>query len=159
MGANAFALPSGLIIMTDDLVRLAEDDRELGAVLLHEMAHVERRHGVRALLQHAGVFLIVSTLAGDLTAITSLAGALPTMLVESGYSRDFEREADRDAARRMLEMGWGTGPFARMLRRLGAGRAGLPSDVTSSHPLIEERVRNLRALETEIPGRAVAPDG
>ena len=33
LGANAFALPSGIVVITDDLVRLAQDDEELIAVI------------------------------------------------------------------------------------------------------------------------------
>ena len=38
-GANAFALPSGIILFTDDLVNLAKTDDELFAVLFHELGH------------------------------------------------------------------------------------------------------------------------
>ena len=37
-GANAFALPSGIIVMTDELVKLARNDREVIAVLAHPWA-------------------------------------------------------------------------------------------------------------------------
>ena len=38
--ANAFALPSGIIVMTDELVELAKSDDELISVLAHEIGHV-----------------------------------------------------------------------------------------------------------------------
>ena len=40
IGANAMALPSGTIVVTDGLVTLAEDDREILGVLAHEAGHV-----------------------------------------------------------------------------------------------------------------------
>ena len=52
-GANAFALPSGTIVISDELVLLAEDDREIVAVLAHECAHVRHRHVLRAVLQNS----------------------------------------------------------------------------------------------------------
>ena len=99
IGANAFALPSGLIVVTDELVELAQSDREILSVLAHEVAHVEKRHGLRSLYQGAGVFLIVSVLVGDVASVTSIAASLPAILIESGYSRAFEREADEVAGR------------------------------------------------------------
>src|SRR5262249_13302775 len=38
-GANALALPSGIIILTDQLANLAQNDQELLAVLAHEIGH------------------------------------------------------------------------------------------------------------------------
>ena len=51
LGPNAFALPSGIIVVTDELVTLAHDDREILAVLGHELGHVAHRHVMRQLLQ------------------------------------------------------------------------------------------------------------
>ncbi|MYJ24693.1 MAG: M48 family metallopeptidase, partial [Holophagales bacterium] len=41
LGANAFALPGGTVVVTDELVELAEHDEEIIAVLAHELGHVE----------------------------------------------------------------------------------------------------------------------
>lgn len=49
--ANAFALPSGTLILTDDLVKLAKTDNHLMAVLAHELGHVQARHGLRLVIQ------------------------------------------------------------------------------------------------------------
>ena len=47
------ALPSGVVIVTDDLVALAKDADDVVAVLAHEVGHLEGRHGVRAVIQSA----------------------------------------------------------------------------------------------------------
>ncbi len=52
IGPNAFALPSGIVVFTDALVDLAADDRELVAVMAHEVGHVVQRHSLRHLLQN-----------------------------------------------------------------------------------------------------------
>ena len=46
LGPNAFVLPNGLVVMTDQLVTLAGDDEELLAVLAHEAGHHEQCVGV-----------------------------------------------------------------------------------------------------------------
>ncbi|MEJ2689537.1 MAG: M48 family metallopeptidase [Deltaproteobacteria bacterium] len=99
VGANAFALPSGVVIITDQLVKLAKEDRELLAVFAHECAHVENRHALRSLLQNTGALFLVSALVGDVASMTSVAGSLPTLLVETGYSRIFEHQADEAVGR------------------------------------------------------------
>ncbi len=144
LGPNAFALPSGLIIVTDELVRLAENDRELLSVLAHEIGHVEERHGLRSLYASTGVFLLVSVLLGDVVSVSSAAAGLPTLLLETGYSRRFELEADAVAGRYALERGWGTEPLARLLTRLSGDADAVPTFL-STHPATLARVKALRA--------------
>ncbi len=152
IGPNAFALPSGLVIMTDELVDLAADDRELLAILAHETAHVKKRHGLRSIIQNSGVFLLISLLAGDITSITSAAASLPALLAQSGYSRKFETEADRVAALYMIRKGWGTKPFQAILLRITRDMADYPGEsLLASHPLTDQRVRHLREIEASMP--------
>jgi Zn-dependent protease with chaperone function len=60
VGANAFALPDATIVVTDRMVRLAQSDEELAAVLAHEVGHVQARHGLRMLLQAAGLAALLA---------------------------------------------------------------------------------------------------
>jgi Zn-dependent protease with chaperone function len=149
IGANALALPSGLIILTDELVDLASDEREILGVMAHEVAHVEQRHGLRNIYQSAGIFLLLAILAGDVTSINSTAASLPTLLIEMGYSRHFEREADAHAAAYMLAQGWGTTPLQNMLRRLSGDNASLFPSFLTTHPGTPERLEHLETLQRE----------
>jgi Zn-dependent protease with chaperone function len=149
VGANALALPSGLIIMTDQLVYLAQNDRELLGILAHELAHVEQQHGLRNLYQSTGLFVLISALLGDVTSITSTASSLPAFLLQSGYSRQFEKEADTLAGQYMLQQGWGTKPLRNILQRLaGEGDEKIPAWL-STHPGTEERLQHLEAMEQD----------
>ena len=94
IGANAFALPDGTVVVTDELVNLAEHDEEILSVLLHEIGHVEYRHGLRSIINHAGLTALVLTVTGDVNSAGALVLALPNVLLESSYSRDLEWEAD-----------------------------------------------------------------
>jgi Zn-dependent protease with chaperone function len=143
-GPNAFALPTGTIVVTDALVKLAERDEEVLAILAHEITHVEQRHGVRAALQNSGVFLLLALLYGDLASVTSIGATLPTVLAESNYSRDFEREADRGAAVYCRQRGWGLDPLRKMVERLSEEHPDVAgTNWISSHPATEERIRAL----------------
>ena len=97
LGANAFALPDGTVIFTDEMVQLAKNDDELIAVLAHEIGHVKYRHGLRAAIQSSSIGFFVSMLTGDLSAVSSVLTAIPIVLTTLSYSRDFEREADQHA--------------------------------------------------------------
>jgi Zn-dependent protease with chaperone function len=97
VGANAFALPGGVVVVTDQLVVLLQDEDRIAAVLAHEIGHLQYRHGSRHILQDSLVGLLALTLLGDATAVANIAVTIPTVMVHTGYSRDFEREADRSA--------------------------------------------------------------
>jgi Zn-dependent protease with chaperone function len=148
LGANALALPSGLVLVTDDLVTVSHNNRELAGIVVHEIGHIRNRHAVRQIVQTSGAVLLISMLMGDITSISSFAASLPTLLVQSGYSRQFEREADREAGLYLIRKGWGTKPFEEMLRRISRGRdESRALAPVSTHPRTEDRIRFLRELE------------
>jgi Zn-dependent protease with chaperone function len=94
LGANAFALPGGVVVITDQLVALLEDDGRIAAVLAHEVGHLEHRHGTRHILQDSISGLFLAAVLGDASAIGSLVATLPVVLSHTANSREFEREAD-----------------------------------------------------------------
>lgn len=94
MCANAFALPDGRIYITDELVALASNDEQILAALAHEAGHHARRHGMRQAIENSSVFVAVALLFCDVSG-SSLAVALPGILLSNGFSRGHEREADR----------------------------------------------------------------
>lgn len=146
MGANALAFPDGRVVVTDQLVDLLEEDQIL-AVLAHELGHLHARHGLRSLIQKAGLAFVISGLTGDMGSVSSLAAGLPTLLIETGYSRDFEREADDFSATYLLASGQGTEPLCQALARLADTQDNqeVPAYL-STHPDTMERIARLRAL-------------
>ncbi|MEM1412368.1 MAG: M48 family metallopeptidase, partial [Pseudomonadota bacterium] len=106
LDANALALPGGTIIITDELVQLTVFDGELSAVLAHELAHVEERHAMQALIQTVGAATVLGWVFGDLTLVTDLAlVSTPAILQQLSYTRGFEEEADRLATQMLKERG------------------------------------------------------
>lgn len=142
IGPNAFALPSGIIVFTDELVAMAVDDREILGVFAHELGHVEHRHTLRHLLQNSATALLLVVLTGDVGSASSLAAALPTLLVQTKFSRDFENESDDYAVALLRRNGIDPAHLGDILARMTeeAGGDGVP-DFLSTHPATEERVR------------------
>lgn len=144
LGANALALPSGTIVVTDRLVELARDDREILGVIAHEAGHVDHRHGLRNVLQNSMVGLVVAWFIGD---VSTIAAAAPAALLEASYSRDLEREADAYAVQVLRANDIPVRHLADMLRRLdaesGQGDASGAFGYLSSHPATAERLRQL----------------
>ena len=148
VGANAFALPGGTVVMTDALVKLAQSDDQISAVLAHEIGHVRHRHGLRMALQAAGLAALAAALFGDATSITSLATTLPVALLQSGYTRELETEADDYAFRRLREIGLSPKAFAEIMLLLEKDQkkrsGGDSKNYFSTHPATAKRIE--RAL-------------
>ncbi len=141
IGPNAFALPSGIVIMTDELVELAKNDDELVAVLAHEIGHVRGRHALRQMLQAAGVSAIAMALLGDVSSISGILSAAPALL-QAKNSRDFETEADNFARAWLEEHGIAESNFDSILCRItGADEKEEGIDFFSSHPATGQRAR------------------
>src|SRR5690606_4047665 len=118
-GANALALPHGALVVTDELVFLLEDDRELLGVLAHEIGHVVHRHALRSVLQNSAVFVVIALVTGDVSSGAVLGGALPAFLLQRRFSRAFEREADAHALATLRAAKIPPQHFAEALERLG----------------------------------------
>ena len=146
LGANALALPSGEVVVTDQLVELAQNDDEIVAVLAHEIGHLRQRHGLRRLLQDSATVLLVAAVTGDLSSIASLATALPAILLQAKYSRDFEREADDFALDYMKHHDISPEAFGAILLRMEQrrGAAADVPDYLSTHPATRERAERSR---------------
>lgn len=143
IGPNAFALPGGIIVFTDELLLLAKDERELLGVLAHEIGHVRRRHSLRHAIQNSGTTVIIALLTGDLLSASSWVAALPTFVLQARYSREFEREADRNAVELLHSRGVSPRHLADILRRMGEKmqaeqKSQLPGWL-STHPDTAER--------------------
>jgi Zn-dependent protease with chaperone function len=145
LGANAFALPGGTLVVTDAMVKLADNDEQIVAVLAHEIGHVEHDHGLRTVLQNSMTALMVAVALGDIASISSLAVTLPTVLVEARYSRQFEWEADRYALAMLKSEHIPAARYAEILKHLQESHKDSgEADYFSSHPAIQERIDRIR---------------
>lgn len=162
IGPNAFALPNGVIVMTDQLVSLANNDHAVLGILGHELGHVHRRHSMRGLLQAASVGAVLNFLVGD---VSSAIVMVPTFLLDQKYSRDFEREADQYAIDMMRANGIRLAPMAELFQKMASIRSTEEEDgrhrhehdddedadaveYLSSHPGYKERIAKLKAADT-----------
>jgi beta-barrel assembly-enhancing protease len=156
---NAIALPGGTIYVFKGLVEQSSSPDEVLGVLSHELAHSEKRHTVRQIIQSTGVAYIITLSIGmAIDGMDMLDGLEKTLEASSvlfmlRYSRNFEREADSLAINRLHHAGLKVGPLDTLLNRLTPKprlRDKLFS-ILSTHPLTEARsVRfvDARAKET-----------
>lgn len=150
---NAFALPGGSILVTDDLIQMARSPDELAAVIAHEIAHVERRHAMQAAWQSMGVGLVLDAVVGGGTGAGQQAVLLVGGFTEQRFSRELELEADARAIELLKAEGISTRGMADFFDRLADHRSPREAkDVAewfSTHPDTERRAHAARALATE----------
>ena len=142
IGPNAFALPSGDIVMTDQLVDLLKDDQAVMGVLAHELGHLHRRHLTRRMVQSSAVAAITWVVFGD---ISSLLTALPTVALDMKYSRDAEYEADDYAVAMLRRNGINPEHMAQSFIKLAKASGDHGPSYLASHPATDERIARIRA--------------
>ena len=91
---NAFALPGGTVVINSGLILKSDSAEELLGVLAHEIIHVREQHGVRNIISSAGTYLILSAVIGDVSGLMGVIVDAAPLLINQGYSRKFESEAD-----------------------------------------------------------------
>jgi Zn-dependent protease with chaperone function len=149
IGPNAFALPDGTIIVTDQIVPLVKKDAEIEGVFAHEISHVDHAHGLQRIYQASLVPAAIAFITGDASQLGQFATILPGILLQSAYSREFEQQADDDAARLMRRLGKDPGALADLLERMEGklcGKEGCGPSWLGSHPATAARAARLRKL-------------
>jgi Zn-dependent protease with chaperone function len=157
IGPNAFALPDGTIVMTDDLWPLIKNDQEIEGVFAHEMSHVDHAHGLQRVYEASLFPAALAIFTGDISQISQMAAILPGVIAQSAYSRGFEQQADDDAAATLRSMGGKPSHMADLLERIDkkmcAGKTCPPSWI-GDHPDTLGRAARLRAEDRG----AIGPD-
>jgi len=154
---NAFALPGGYILITQGLYDLCEGD-ELLAVLAHELAHLNLKHGVNSIKNAKLTATLTSATATTLSTtelaklFSESAASLTDTLVVKGYSRSTELEADAEAFKMLRLIGVSPMAFDSILRKIG--QSTTKNDATggffSTHPSTDDRRKNLDQLLASI---------
>jgi Zn-dependent protease with chaperone function len=153
MGANAFALPDGTVVFTDQLIELINDDEFL-AIAAHEAGHVDGDHGMRSVISSTSLLLAITLITGDSEAISELLVTAPTLLMQMSYSRDLEAEADNAAIECMQMAGIDLEAFATGMEKI-LHEHDMTEDNNdwltyfSTHPDPHERIAKFRALQNE----------
>jgi len=145
LGANAFALPDGTVILTDEMVELAMSRAELAAVLLHEIGHIENRHGLRIALQGFSLALFVALISGDVSASSSIISGIPAILIQTGYTRDMESEADSYALYFLVEAKIDPANFANIMVRIEASHNDEYKECIETRPESDECLNDFYA--------------
>ncbi len=159
---NAFSLPGGHIYVNTGLLKFAETDDELAAVLAHEIAHSAHRHVSYLIRKQTKVdrYLALIALAGimgdirstDLNNLMFGVQMLKTAKL-SGYTQEAEKDADRTAVAYLVRSTFdpnGMLSFMKKLEKQHAENPTAPLGIFQTHPAPHKRVDAIaKAMKAE----------
>ncbi|MFW6132620.1 MAG: M48 family metalloprotease [Planctomycetota bacterium] len=159
---NAFAVPGGRIYVTVGLFRDMTNERQLAAVLAHEIGHIVHRDSAKGLQRQLGVELLAAivgdALGGSGGTAAKTAAKVVGGLVNLKYSRDQEYAADMAGLEHMVGVGYNPWGMVELLRLLESEKeAGTLGEMLSTHPLTSKRIEEVeQAIRDQYP--AFSPD-
>ncbi|HYE85561.1 MAG TPA: M48 family metalloprotease [Vicinamibacterales bacterium] len=142
-GVNAFAAPGGYVHITRGALALIKNEAELAGVLAHEIVHITEKHTIRAIQKSKAVQMgAAETLSGSSSLMERAVTATYDNIVERGFGRAEENEADEHGVALANKTGYAPGGLVAFLTTLkdrnkeSKERRGL----FASHPEMQERL-------------------
>jgi predicted Zn-dependent protease len=163
---NAFGAPSGYVLVSRELLRCAKSEDEVAAILAHEVGHVALKHGIGAIdkarktsallsIGKAAVAVAGSSEAQKLTAtFGDVISDITKTLVNKGYSRELEYQADAAAIAILVNAGYDPRGLVRMLQVMQTKWKKDGPGFMKTHPSPEERIKVLEAALASAPAPA-----
>ena len=152
---NAFSAPGGLIFISRGMIRCCQNEDALAAVLAHEIGHVELQHGLQAISKSrmTSALTILATESAksfggkELAQLTeafegSIADITSTMM-NNGYSREYERQADRVAVTILQRSGYDPNGLTAMLTQMKKQLKPGGHDFAKTHPSPDSRIKDI----------------
>jgi predicted Zn-dependent protease len=146
--ANAFALPGGHVVVTTGLLAISDRPEELAAVVAHEIAHVNCKHGFRKIISSLGPYLVLKMFVGNSRGLLGLLGEGSGLLVSQSFSQEYELEADSVGWDYMINAKIDPRGMIDVLTKLKIEQdrmrfAAVQIQAFSSHPATDKRIRIL----------------
>lgn len=157
---NAFATPSGLIFVSRGILRCCQNEGELAAILSHEVGHVQYKHGIQSIekgriTEAVAVIGIEATKTfadSDVASLTeTFEGSIndiTTTMINNGYSRSFEDQADSTAVTIMQRVGYNPVSQINMLEIMDKRLKPGGIDFAKTHPSPKSRIEKLDEVIT-----------
>jgi predicted Zn-dependent protease len=160
---NAFAFPNGVIYVHTGLLARMENEAQLAALLAHEMTHCTHRHTLRVLVSRknsSGLMTAANRPPEPVTMFRELAqilGVNRSFSAVSGYTREFEAEADRVGLDLMAKAGYDSRQALNLFEHLQqeiVNEQIKEPYLFGTHPVVKQRIDNAESwLADHYPGK------
>jgi len=152
---NAFATSGGHILVTRGLINTAKSEDALAGVIAHEVAHIQLQHSIKAIKSSriTQALLVTGTSAAgaaakmDVNQLTDVfnesVGEIVQTLVNNGYSKTQEYDADNTALSLLAGAGYNPQGLLAMLKELQGIQGKTSGGFNKTHPTPEQRIANV----------------
>ena len=147
---NAFAIPGGFVVVHEGILNKMERHEELAALLGHELAHVQKRHSLRAMTRSLSYYMLASLLFGDVSGVAAVIVDNASTLRNLEYSRSLEQEADQEGLELLRRNRLNPQGMVWLLERLDSADDPEMLAFLSTHPNTKERIST---IEQQIGGQ------
>lgn len=137
---NAFALPSGHIIIYTGIIDVMDSYQELAALIGHETAHVANRHSIKMMCRNLSTYLFISAVLSDINGIMSIIAENINQLQSLSYSRSIEHEADVYGLNLLVEQKINPNGMTDLFESLQSDASIYMPEFLSSHPVTDDRI-------------------
>lgn len=167
---SAFAAPGGFILVSRGMLRCCKTEDALAGVLAHEIAHVELNHGMLAIDKSRYTAVVTTLLAegaksmagGNVAELTkAFEGSISDItskMVNSGYARKYEFQADKSAVTILQRAGYSPDGLVNMLAEMETQLKPGGHDFAKTHPAPTDRLNELNKLTSKGPVTAPSPE-
>jgi beta-barrel assembly-enhancing protease len=145
-GVNAFASPGGLVHITRGALGLIKSEAELAGVLAHEIAHITKKHTVNSIRNNKTFKLASDVTPGSNAFFEGIANAAYDNIVEKGFDRGDEEDADEEGVRLANKVGYnpsGLSTFLTKLAERNKEQTDERNGLFASHPETRGRISDL----------------
>jgi predicted Zn-dependent protease len=162
---NALAAPGGFIFITKGLLKRCRDEEMLAAILAHEIGHVQAKHGLKSIKKSRLIdaFKLMGQEVADryspaeLSQLTDIfenaLGDIAESLIERGYDRKYEYEADELGVVNALRTGYNPQGLSDFLQTMVDEEGG--GGWFKTHPSAADRIKR---VDKEIAGQGKLPE-
>lgn len=151
---NAFAIPGGHLIFNKGMLLAAESPEEIVGVAAHEIAHATERHVIRSMIQGLSLYAVVTLFLGDVSGVGAYLIHQGQALLETGFSRKQERQADAKGVENLINAKIDPKGMIRFFERIQKEAGPSSSGVTrflSTHPLTTDRIEAIESTLNALP--------
>jgi beta-barrel assembly-enhancing protease len=148
------------------LLDLSKTDDELAYIIAHELAHIDESHPMKTFesAQKVGIFRKIGGYATSIAFAFVPAGAVnpavsfaaqnsiaminqaATDIINKGYKRSFEIEADKKAVEFMQASGYDPQAALSVLIKLEQASKVSPGGLFSDHPAYDHRIEDIKKI-------------
>ncbi len=158
---NAFATSGGHILVTRGLLECADSEDALAGVIAHEIGHIQFKHGIKAIkanratvavIESSGNAMIGKEEKKDLQFLQNASEEIVTTMVNSGYSKTQEYQADKFAVQLMAKSGYDPMAMCEMLKIMSGKQENDHRGFGKTHPSAKSRIIKVEKHAQKLSG-------